>query len=151
MTSPIPERYFELFRERIALLTTLADALTVARLEVISFDVAGLERRIADQQRLCTQIRAVDSELVGIQRQCASALDAGAAKPGMAAPDTQRLRDLTVRLSAVQSTVKQLNAAHQALLLRSRRTANALLNSYRSFAETYSNPAAAHAIAGERA
>jgi hypothetical protein len=60
------------------------------------------------------------------------------------------LRETAGRLSEIQSTVKQLNDAHQVLLRRSRRTVGALLNSYHSFAATYSDPSAPRASAGER-
>jgi hypothetical protein len=43
----------------------------------------------------------------------------------------------------------QLNDEHQALLRRSRRTVSALLNSYHSFAMTYSNPSSQSASTGE--
>lgn len=151
MTAASADRYFELLEQRIALLSSLADALTAARLDMVSFDIMGLEQRISEQGRLCGSIRAVDSELDRVQHHCATVLAIGAPAPGIPAADNQRLRDLAARLNSVQSTVKQLNVAHQMLLRRSRRTASALLSSYQSFAETYSDPSVARASVGERA
>lgn len=151
MNHDATNRYFELLEQRISLLGSLAEALMAARLDVVSLDITGLEHRISEQDRLCTQIRKLDSELDRVQRQCASVLSMSPTAPGIPTPDTQRLRDLSSRLNTVQSTVKQLNAAHQMLLNRSRRTASALLRSYQSFAETYSDPSAARASIGERA
>ena len=151
MTAPNPDRYFELLEQRIALLSGLAEALSAARLDVVSFDITGLEHCIAEQARLCIRIRSVDSELDRVQRRCATLLSFASPSHGLSNSDIQRFRDIAGRLNAVQSTVKKLNTTHQILLRRSRRTANALLSSYQSFAETYSDPSAARASVGERA
>jgi len=144
-------RYFELLDQRIELLASLAQALTAARANIASFDITSLETRISEQGSLCNRIRAVDSELDRVQSQCVTYLGlAGASSASIPGPDMTRLRDTLARLNQVQSTVKQLNDAHQMLLRRSRRTASALLNSYLSFAELYSDPAKESAFAGER-
>jgi hypothetical protein len=145
------QRYFELLEQRIALLGSLAQALTSARASVASLDIASLEIRISEQAGLCNQIRTVDTELDRVQAQCAAYLGmTGATAPGIPGPDMSRLRDTLTRLNQVQSTVKQLNDAHCMLLRRSRRTASALLNSYHSFAELYSDPAKESSFVGER-
>jgi len=145
------QRYFELLDQRIELLGSLAQALTAARANVASFDIASLEVRISEQSSLCNKIRTVDAELDRVQSQCAAYLGlTGAPSAGIPAPDMTRLRDTLARLNQVQSTVKQLNDSHRMLLRRSRRTASALLNSYLSFAELYSDPAKESSFAGER-
>ena len=63
--------------------------------------------------------------------------------------DSIRCRETLNRLARVQANVMQLNDEHQALLRRSRRTVSALLNSYHSFAMTYSNPSTQSASTGE--
>ena len=145
-------RYLQLLERRIALLGSLAEALTAARTNVASLDIDGLEARIAEQERLCGEIRSLDSDLDRVQRQCATQIGAPSSKAiGLAThSNSDRLRETLERLSQVQATVKQLNKEHQALLRRSRRTVGALLNSYHSFAMTYSNPAASGVSAGER-
>jgi hypothetical protein len=88
-----------------------------------------------------------------MQQKCATHLNAssGAGISPAGGPDGSPLGETLARLRAVQTTVKQLNDAHQVLLLRSRRTVGALLNSYHSFAMTYSDPASARTSIGERA
>ncbi len=144
-------RYLELLEERLALLGSLATALTAARTDIVSLDINGLESRIAEQEKLCTQIRSLNTQLDRVQRQCvkniatSSDSDIG---PSMDADSTRR-RETLDRLSRVQASVKQLNEEHQALLRRSRLTVSALLNSYHSFALTYSNPSDPRTSAGE--
>ncbi len=142
-------RYLELLEQRIALLSSLAESLSTASTGIVSFDLDSLESRIAEQERLCTDIRALDEQIDHVQRHCATHLAAPNSRT-TPDPDTLLLRDTAARLGEIQSTVKQLNDAHQILLRRSRRTVGALLNSYHSFAMTYSDPAAARATAGER-
>jgi hypothetical protein len=149
--TPESNRYFELLEQRIALLGSLAEALTAARANVASFDISSLETRISEQASLCNQIRTVDAELDRVQSRCATYLGlTGASSASIPGPDMTRLRDTLACLNQVQSTVKQLNDAHFMLLRRSRRTASALLNSYLSFAELYSDPAKESSFAGER-
>jgi hypothetical protein len=146
------QRYLELLEQRIALLSSLAESLSAASTGLVSFDLDSLESRIAEQERLCTDIGALDGQIDRVQRQCAAHLATAHNQDSRTAPDpdTRRLRETAGRLSKVQSTVKQLNDAHQILLRRSRRTVGALLNSYHSFAMTYSDPSAVRVTAGER-
>jgi hypothetical protein len=146
------QRYLELLEQRIALLGSLAESLLAAGTGLVSFDLDSLESRISEQERLCTDIQALDGQIDRVQQQCAAHLavapnNASRAVPG---PDTRLLRETAGRLSKIQSTVKQLNDAHLVLLRRSRRTASALLNSYHSFATTYSDPSASRVAVGER-
>jgi hypothetical protein len=145
-------RYLELLEQRIALLGSLADALMAARADVVSLDLDGLEARIADQERLCGEIRSLDAHIDRVQRQCAAHLAVGPAESTTVAADhgNPRLRETLDRLNEAQAGVKQLNDTHQVLLRRSRRTVGALLNSYHSFATTYSDPSSARATEGER-
>lgn len=144
-------RFLELLEQRIALLSSLAESLSAASTGLVSFDLEKLESNIAEQERLCADIRALDEQIDQVQRHCATHLEAAApGSPTAPDPDALRLRDTATRLSQIQSTVKQLNGAHQVLLRRSRRTVGALLNSYHSFAMTYFDPSAPRVTAGER-
>jgi hypothetical protein len=152
MTTEI-HRLLGLLEQRIALLSSLAQSLSAASTSLVSFEMEKLESRIAEQECLCTDIQALDGQIDQVQRRCTSHLAAAAAAPDLrpaSDPDTLRLRETAARLSKIQSTVKQLNAAHQILLRRSRRTVAALLNSYHSFAMTYSDPSAPCVTVGER-
>ncbi len=146
-------RFLELLEQRIELLGALAGALVAARTDVVSFDLDGLEARIAKQERLCVEIRSIDARIDEVQRQCATQLDA-ASRESPAEPandDRRRMRETLARLQEAQASVKRLNQAHQLLLRRSRRTVGALLNSYHSFAMTYSDPTSVRSSIGERA
>jgi hypothetical protein len=131
-------RYLDLLERRLALLGSLAAALTATRADIVALDVDGLQARITDQERLCLEIRLLDAQLNRFQRQCAAHTTSGDSTASHA--DTIRCRQTLDRLKSAQVSVKQLNDEHRALLRRSRRTVNALLNSYHSFALTYANP-----------
>jgi hypothetical protein len=145
--------YLELLDRRILLLGSLSDALLAARADVVSLDLDGLESRIADQQHLCDEIRSLDADIDHVQHQCAAHLGVGLDKSAPDTPnhDNRGLPETLDRLQKAQLRVQQLNDAHQILLRRSRRTVGALLNSYHSFALTYSDPSSVRAPAGERA
>jgi hypothetical protein len=49
------------------------------------------------------------------------------------------------RVATAQAELKKLNDAHQAMLRRSRRTVQVLMNLFNSYAPTYSAPVAAAA------
>lgn len=146
----------QLIEQRIALLSSLAESFAAARVDIGRLDISGLERRISDQDRLCAQIRSVDSTLDQMQRRCSAYLAVSAGESSLTAKqDHQKLRDALARLHSIQSAVKQLNDAHQLLLRRSRRTVNALLQSYESLlndasAGTYADPASAAVSLGGR-
>jgi hypothetical protein len=144
-------RYLELLEERLALLGSLATALAAARTDIVSLDIDGLEGRIADQEKLCTEIRALDIQLDCIQRQCMTHIAGASRQTNGSTLDSEvtRRRETLGRLAQAQARVQKLNNEHQALLRRSRRTVSALLNSYHSFALTYSNPSQELAIAGK--
>jgi hypothetical protein len=146
-------RYLKLLDRRILLLGSLSDALLAARADVVSLDLDGLESRIADQQRLCDEIRSLDADIDHVQHQCAAHLGVGQDKSAADSPnpDSRRLPETLDRLQKAQLRVQQLNDAHQILLRRSRRTVSALLTVYHSFALTYSDPSSARASVGERA
>jgi hypothetical protein len=145
-------RYLELLEQRLALLGSLASALTAARTDIVSLDINGLDARIAEQERLCADIRSLDTQLDRVQHQCATHIVPRTAQTVGAESDSDsiRRRETLDRLARVQASVKHLNEEHQALLRRSRRTVSALLNSYHSFAMTYSNPSDSGVCVGER-
>lgn len=147
------QKTLDLLERRIALLGSLAEALSAASASATAFDIDGLEARIAEQERLCGEIRTLDSRLDRMQQLCSeqARLRATSSSLGSASQAEAQLREAAERLQAVQRKVGQLNDAHQALMKRSRRTVGALLHSYRTFVmETYSRPEPAVCSAGER-
>ena len=111
-------------------------ALQESRNDFVAMDLGGMERRIAEQEQLCARIHSLDSEISSVQ-----AHYAGRAKSldGDANNDEQ-IRVTLARISAAQYELKRANDAHQAMLRRSRRTVQVLLNVFNSFAPTYSAP-----------
>jgi hypothetical protein len=145
-------RFLELLERRIALLGSLAAALIAARADAVCFDLDGLEHRIADQESLCGEIRSLDADIDQVQCRCAVRLGVSQASTQVVSNGDKRMQETLDRLRAAQASVKKLNDAHQHLLVRSRRTAGALLNSYRTFSMTYSDPArSTRTYIGERA
>jgi hypothetical protein len=138
-------QYLVLLEQRIGLLGSLASSLAAARTGIVALDINGLEGRIQEQEKLCVNIQSLDAQIDRIQRDCSTQM-------ALTAPSTTlvplldcgslRLQETLARLSQIQSVVKKLNTEHQHLLRRSRRTVSALLNSYHSFALTYSEPGA---------
>ncbi len=130
-----PASILQLIERRTVLLHALSEALTAASASVVGFDLEGLESRIADQQKLCLEVAALDLQMNELQSRLAKSFS----------PRISSTPELTLaisRLHEMQARVRFLNQSHQMLLQRSRRTAAALLNSYQSFiAETYEDPA----------
>ena len=150
------QNLLDLFERRIALLNSLAEALSGASASAVAFDIDGLESRIAQQESLCDEIRSLDAGLDRMQNRCARQASLGAASVSIpaSAAAANELQRAASRLREAQARVKVLNESHQALLRRSRRTVNALLRSYHTFAmDVYSNPASGFAsvpaVAGE--
>lgn len=148
------KKTLDLLERRIALLGSLAQALSAASASAAAFDIDGLESRICEQERLCAEIGALDARLDRVQRVCAEQVRAGNGSPSLGdrGRATAQLREAAARLQAAQAHVRKLNDAHQALMARSRRTIGALLHSYHSFVmETYAKPEPAVCSMGERA
>ena len=153
------QRYLELLDQRIALLETLAKSLVDAWRDVVALDVNGLEARIAQQERLCDRVGALDGQLSGFAKQCLGLLQSEVQAEGTNQLQSQienadtraRLADIRAKMQATQNRVKELNATHQLLLRRCRRTAGALLNMYAKFEVTYAEPAAQRIAAQGRA
>ncbi|HTP69351.1 MAG TPA: flagellar export chaperone FlgN [Dongiaceae bacterium] len=127
--------YLELLEQRIELLNSLSATLLAARAAMTAFDVGSLEARINEQQELCGEIQKLDEQRERLQYQCAAHLRMHGGDRSL--PNSPELEETMHRLYQAQTTVKQLNAAHQVLLQRSRRTVTALLNSIHTFEGSY--------------
>jgi predicted nuclease with TOPRIM domain len=149
------QRYLALLDQRIALLETLAKSLVDARQDVVGLDVSGLEARIAEQERLCKQVGTLDGQLTGFAKQGLGTLPSEGAQHWQGKMENvgirERLAEIRAKMQAAQNRVKELNATHQLLLQRCRRTAGALLNMYAKFEVTYAKPAAPRIAAPGRA
>jgi chromosome segregation ATPase len=149
------ERYLELLDRRIGLLRTLAESFVEVRADIICLDVSGLEARIAQQEQLCRQVGALDGQLDKLQEQCAASMRASSLLASTDRSGSERevvaarLAETGERMKSAQGRVKRLNATHQELLRRCRRTTGALLNLYSTFEATYAEPFhARHSVQG---
>jgi hypothetical protein len=127
--------YLELLEQRIELFNSLSASLLAARSAMVAVDIDGLESRIAQQREICGNIEKLDEQIERLQYQCAAHLRMHGGVEPLA--NTAELEEVLHRLHQAQARVKELNAAHQALLKRSRRTVTALLNSLHTFEGTY--------------
>jgi chromosome segregation ATPase len=128
--------FVSLLDRRTDLLELLIRSLQSARDAIIKFDMRELEAGIAEQQDLCARIRMLDADIEKFQ-----------ASRDHADP---RVSGAFERMIAAASLTHQLNHAQRSLLRHSRRTVDALMNSYRMFALTYADPCATGGITGER-
>ena len=156
--TPDNKPYLKLLERRLDLLGSLAMALRECRGDFIAMDLGAMERRIAEQEQLCARIRSLDSEISNMQARCS----ASASAPRSADPasrsssaegnsDTDRqIRATMGRISAAQLELKRANDAHQAMLRRSRRTVQVLLNIFNSLSPTYAAPASVGSTYEER-
>jgi hypothetical protein len=141
MSNAEAERYWGLLERRLALLAALSQTLADSRADFISLDLEGIRGRIAEQQRFCGQIRALDQDITAAQVRCARLAGVPCVSDAIRWPDAAALEPaLAARLQAAQSQLQQLNNAHQALLRRSQRTVQVLVNLFQSHAPTYAAP-----------
>ena len=126
------ERYFEVAEGRLALLGELAVALRASTEALVRLDLDTIHQKVGEQERLCREIQSLDRSLDDLQRKCGAGLGADA----WPAP----LGELLGRVADAQAEVRALNRRHAALLRRSRRTLEAMMNFVRSASPTYSDP-----------
>lgn len=122
--------YQELVEREIALLNALSEALLAARTAIVSCKLGDLQETINEQKRLCGMMVSNTSEirrnypLAAVNRQ----------NEALACGLRQKWQQARLKL-------QQLNKEHIALLHRSRRTVNAVLNGFRSFEGDYATAA----------
>jgi len=139
-------RLLRLLERRLDLLGTLTVTLQESRNDFVAMDLSGMVRRVAEQEQLCARIRSLDSEISSVQAQCAGR----AGLPDIDVKNGEQIRVMLARISAAQLELKRANDAHQAMLRRSRRTVQVLLNVFNSFAPTYSAPVSVESTYEER-
>lgn len=129
------ERYFDLLRQRLDALQQMAGTLHEGQGAFSSFDMTAIQRSIAQQENLCTELRYIDREQRVLQDRFASAFqldrncsDLSAVADRLQPATAAHLRSLLDLIGNAQSEVRRLNRVHGALLRRSRRTVNILMN-----------------------
>jgi flagellar biosynthesis/type III secretory pathway chaperone len=141
------ERYLGLLEQRLSLLTSLTRALAASRGDFVAMDLESIQRRIGEQEQLCTQIQALDHEITQAQMRIAR-LTVSPSPPDLCWPDAVGCEAVTGsqidsalrRIAQAQTELKRLNDAHQSLLRRSRQSIHVLLNLFESYAPTYGTP-----------
>jgi hypothetical protein len=133
------ERYLELLERRLTLLGDLAGALRASTEALVQLDLDTIHRKVGEQERLCHEIRSLDRGLDVLQRKCRAGLAPGGDCPALLA-----------RMAEAQAEVRTLNRKHAALVRRSRRTLEAMMNFLRSTSPTYADPGLARGPAGGR-
>ena len=154
-------RYLNLLEQRLELLRSLTKTLAASRNDFVAMDLNAIERGIQEQEQFCTQIRTLDAEITRIQLGCAQRANLRPCPDAISWPgsnDSSQNRDEQIRLTLgrvaeAQAELKRLNDAHQAMLRRSKRTVQVLLNLFDSHAPIYTAPAqqSTPASYGERA
>jgi flagellar FlgN protein len=142
--------YLDLLKRRIELMNSLSAELLAARSAIVAIDIDGLESRIAQQRQLCAEIKKIDEQRERLQFQCGAQFRLRRGEETLANP--AGFEEALLRLHHAQANLKQLNAEHEALLTRSRRTVTALLNSLYTSEGAYRTTALQQtsALAGRR-
>ncbi|MGA2509768.1 MAG: flagellar export chaperone FlgN [Candidatus Acidiferrales bacterium] len=151
-------RYLKLLERRLDLLGALSDTLAKSRTDFVSMDLGAMERRIAEQEQFCKQIRSLDADITNAQVRCAQSAGLRPCTDAISWPpatggDVRQDEQIQItlgRIAAAQVELKRINDSHQAMLRRSKRTVQVLLNLFNSFAPTYSAPGAVGTTYEER-
>lgn len=131
-----PNDYFELLNRRLTLLDKLAGELQTSNEALVRLDLEEMHRQVDRQEGLCREIQSLDRSLDELQKKCGAEI-----RPDGASDDERlALNQMLGRVAEAQAGVRVLNRKHAALLRRSRRTLDAMLNFVRSTSPTYSDP-----------
>ena len=141
------QRYLELLERRLATLRMLATDLDESRSAYVTLDLRAMHQHIAHQENLCTEIRALDSELQNMKGRLTGLAAAGEMPSTLGELEAQldptsarQLHLLLGGLKAIQADVRRLSRVHSELLRRSRRSVNVLLNFLAHYSGTYPLP-----------
>jgi flagellar biosynthesis/type III secretory pathway chaperone len=136
------EQHIELLERRLALMGELAAAVRASTDALVRLDIEKIHQSVGNQERLCDEIRSLDRGIDALRRKWG----AGIAARG----EVGEIDALLGRVAEAQAEVRQLNQRHAALVRRSRRTLDAMLNFLRSAGPTYADPRLAGPPAGGR-
>jgi hypothetical protein len=131
--------YLELLERRLTLLGELAGELRASTEALVQLDLDTIHRKVGEQERLCHEIQSLDRGLDDLQRKCGAGLAPGSDSSALLA-----------RMAETQAQVRALNRKHAALVRRSRRTLEAMMNFLRSTSPTYADPGLTHGSAAGR-
>ena len=140
-------RYFGLLEKRLDWFHLLAAELKESGSAFTELDLNGMQQHTSHQENLCAEIRFLARELEALQHKIYEGLeydktrsDLSELKDGFEPAEAQRLRSLCSEISATQAEVQRLNRVRGALLRRSRRSINVLMNFMANYSATYQPP-----------
>lgn len=129
-------RTLELFERRLELVRALIRVDAQWRRAFIELNLDHSERCVAEQERLCNEIRALDKEIASLEA-------ARSPEPVEVDPVTGRkIHDALDRMRALHLELKRSSQIRESILKRSKITLDALRNLFNSHAPTYAAPAA---------
>ncbi len=126
-------RHLHLLERRLGAMQRLRSELQDTQAALVDMDMPRLEKQIAIEAGLCSEVTLLDSELLATRPN----------EDERAPEAAERLSELRRQLAEVQSEVRRLNRVHAALLRRSRRSVNILMNVLASYSHTCQRPGAA--------
>ncbi len=129
--------FIELLERRLTLLGELAGELRSSTEALVGLDIDAMHQKVGEQERLCNELRSLDRGLDDLQRKCSAGLEPG---------DDSSL--LLERMAQAQGEVRTLNRRHAALVRRSQRTLEAMMNFLHSASPTYADPRVGGRAAG---
>lgn len=145
------QHYLNLMERRASALRLLAAGLEESCACITEMDLNGMQQAVARQEHICAELRFLREETERYQTQFSVA--AGEGLPPRAAnympaaltlETAKRLQGLEEELATLQGRVRHSNRAQTALLHRSRRSVNILMN----FLSNYATSAGAASVEG---
>lgn len=145
------QHYLNLMERRASALRLLAAGLEECCACITEMDLNGLQQAVAQQEHICAELRFLREETERYQTQFAG--DAEPKLPlravnhmsaALTPEGARRLQELEEELAALQGRVRHSNRVQAALLHRSRRSVNILMN----FLSNYATSAGASSAEG---
>jgi len=139
---------FGLLERRLETLRLLAQGLRDSRETFVALKLDAIHQNIAQQEGFLGEIHFLDRQLEALGHKLAADYGLQGEGSGLKALEdrldpssAQRLRLLLASLRTIQADIRRLNHVHAALLRRSRRTIDILMNVVGNHTGTYRPPA----------
>jgi hypothetical protein len=148
------EQYFGLLERRLGTLRLVAEGLRDSREAFAELKLDAIHQHVAQQESFLRDFHFLDAQLDALGKKLAADSGVPADARGLSALEdrldpasAQRLRLLLGSLRTIQADVRRLNQVHAALLRRSRRTIDILMNVVGNRTGTYQPPPPRPALA----
>ena len=130
------DAYADLLERRVAALRQLALEMSTAREAFIHLDLERIQQHTLNQENLCTEIHFLDAEIAA---QCGTAPAEGKELAAGKLSNNDRLEKLKLEDKEATAMVARHNSVQGALLRRSRRSVNALMNFLAQYSGAYAS------------